>query len=721
MKPLSFSIVLLGTLLWNSHSVQGQNIIPPSFKMPAGSVDTTKPGFAISIHQMEAARPSGNSLPDPVRQARGELIDSATGLPVENLVDTLYPEEASKWVPNSSFTAPRIFNEGGVINYNQDTRNDPAATIGRFQADKPIPGIPGITSGTDNIAFEAVTFLQLTAGTHTMVVNSDDGFVVKTGASPLDALGQVLGIFNNGRGSADTAFDIVVQEDGIYPFVLQWWEGGGGANVEWFTVVAGDRILINDTSNPKAVKAYRAASVSRPYVSSVDPAPGAFGVPIKPTIEIKIIDGDAKVSTSTVKLSVNGSAVTSTVNKSGATTTVQYTPAQALPDSSTVSVELTYGDSATPPNLVKNSLSFLTERLANTLPPIRQDTTGLAVIEAENFDASLKPGDHSWLFAKTPRDFTGAGTMYALPDTGAVINLPDALTGSPRLDYKVNFARTGKHYLWMRGSDGGGNSLHAGIDEVDPSGTGLDNIDDPGCCGTRAVGGTSWVWLSGTDGTAAGRSTFEVTTAGVHTLHLWLREDGQIIDKFLVTTDPNFNPTGDGPPESRRVGDKFKPVVTITSPSVGATLPSSSPVAITVNATDEDGTIAKVEFFAGGKKIGESTSAPFGLQWKPDVERNYTLSARRRIIQGRRTCRFRWTSCSGGLRTWSILPPARIQMQAIRSWSITSRISLAFKSRSLMTMPPCLRTLPGRTCLSFPRRSGRATSAANSPNRRCPS
>ncbi|HKS36074.1 MAG TPA: hypothetical protein VJW76_02720, partial [Verrucomicrobiae bacterium] len=131
------------------------------------------------------------------------------------------------------------------------------------------------------------------------------------------------------------------------------------------------------------------------------------------------------------------------------------------------------------------------------------------------------------------------------------------------LDYKINFVKTGTHYLWVRGSDGGGDSIHAGIDAVDPTGTTLDNIDEPACCGNRLPGGETLVWINGIDLTPAGRSIFDVPAAGVHTLHLWMREDGQIADKVLVTTDVNFVPTGLGPPASPRgtaVQPQFNPV-----------------------------------------------------------------------------------------------------------------------------------------------------------------
>src|SRR2546430_10860622 len=46
---------------------------------------------------------------------------------------------------------------------------------------------------------------------------------------------------------------------------------------------------------------------------------------------------------------------------------------------------------------------------------------------------------------------------------------------------------------------------------------------------------------------------------GVHTIHIWMREDGQIVDKLLVTTNASFIPTGLGPPESERVGQVTAP------------------------------------------------------------------------------------------------------------------------------------------------------------------
>jgi hypothetical protein len=83
--------------------------------------------------------------------------------------------------------------------------------------------------------------------------------------------------------------------------------------------------------------------------------------------------------------------------------------------------------------------------------------------------------------------------------------------------------------------------------------------------------------------------------------------------QLIVTTSPTPNTA---------------PSVTLTSPSVGAP-PFTSPANITVsaNATDSDGTISKVEFYAGSTRIGTATAAPYQITWGPVSDGNYSLTA----------------------------------------------------------------------------------------------
>lgn len=52
------------------------------------------------------------------------------------------------------------------------------------------------------------------------------------------------------------------------------------------------------------------------------------------------------------------------------------------------------------------------------------------------------------------------------------------------------------------------------------------------------------------------------------------------------------------------------PFVAITSPANNAAFTAGSNITLQANAVDNDGTIAKVEFFQGSAKLGEESSSP---------------------------------------------------------------------------------------------------------------
>ncbi len=69
------------------------------------------------------------------------------------------------------------------------------------------------------------------------------------------------------------------------------------------------------------------------------------------------------------------------------------------------------------------------------------------------------------------------------------------------------------------------------------------------------------------------------------------------------------------------------PGVSITSPSSGATFVPGATVTVTANATDSDGSVTKVEFFANGNLIGTATSSPYSINWQIGTG-TFTLTAK---------------------------------------------------------------------------------------------
>jgi glucose/arabinose dehydrogenase/PKD repeat protein/type 1 glutamine amidotransferase len=81
-----------------------------------------------------------------------------------------------------------------------------------------------------------------------------------------------------------------------------------------------------------------------------------------------------------------------------------------------------------------------------------------------------------------------------------------------------------------------------------------------------------------------------------------------------------------------------KPVVAITEPVDGDKLDPGAEVAVAADATDADGSIAKVEFFAGDTKVSEDDTAPYTATWTAPAEEGlYELTAKATDDEGNAT------------------------------------------------------------------------------------
>jgi beta-glucosidase len=129
-------------------------------------------------------------------------------------------------------------------------------------------------------------------------------------------------------------------------------------------------------------------------------------------------------------------------------------------------------------------------------------------------------------------------------------------------------------------------------------------------------------WLPGTEGDGVAEVLF-----GEHNLagtlpHSWPVSIGQVpINVGDGTYRPLF-PYGYGLDYGA-----VAPTVTFSDPVDGATVPAGN-VTLSATATDADGAIAKVEFYAGTDFIGEAATAPYTVVWSAAPEGSHTLTAR---------------------------------------------------------------------------------------------
>jgi hypothetical protein len=240
-------------------------------------------------------------------------------------------------------------------------------------------------------------------------------------------------------------------------------------------------------------------------------------------------DGILNVATvSVIDPPINGSAMTNTDG------TITYTPDMGSigSDDFTYTVEDNSG--------AVSNLATVTVSITSDIETFQQASgvDGLVVIEAEDFDAHVARGAHSWV-AVTPAGASGSA-LQAEPNVNTN-NDTGYVSTSPRLDYPINFIQTGTHYVWVRGrgASSSDDSVHVGLNGVALSSA--DRIESRGWL-------PAWSWTSDTrDGLAA---TITVDSPGIHTLNVWMREDGFELDKLVLTTSNSYSPTDDGPPES---------------------------------------------------------------------------------------------------------------------------------------------------------------------------
>lgn len=108
-------------------------------------------------------------------------------------------------------------------------------------------------------------------------------------------------------------------------------------------MATGDRILINDSGDGRAVKAFRTASIGAPaYVKSVRRGLGDRDVAKDASIEVVLADDGTKVDAGSVQLSLNGQPVNASANKSGGETTVRYSPAGGFGTGTEANASLTF-------------------------------------------------------------------------------------------------------------------------------------------------------------------------------------------------------------------------------------------------------------------------------------------------------------------------------------------------------------------------------------------
>ena len=185
---------------------------------------------------------------------------------------------------------------------------------------------------------------------------------------------------------------------------------------------------------------------------------------------------------------------------------------------------------------------------------------GVLRIDAADHVGATAAGGHEW-------QQRGDGAKVALPNGG---QLRAGTANSPRLDYRVAFDRAGTWQVWVHGfgdadasNEGGDDSVHIGLDGKLDSAAAMDGFPP------------RWRWSRSRR--AGVPATLTVDAPGVHTLNVWMREDGFAFDELLLigpgapvegpddVSDGGSGGDGDGGGDGRGEAGAGTPVVSGTA------------------------------------------------------------------------------------------------------------------------------------------------------------
>ncbi|AXT56154.1 DUF5060 domain-containing protein [Aquimarina sp. AD1] len=280
---------------------------------------------------------------------------------------------------------------------------------------------------------------------------------------------------------------------------------------------------------------------------------------------------------------------------------------------------------------------------------IPTEQNGILAVEAEKFESQTKVADRKWYVldgsgASTPtpdpdpdhsNGASGGGYLEILPDTRVTHSDPlvngVSFSNTPGqvaiIDYKVKFTSAGRYFVWVRAHSTGSedNGIHVGLNGNWPA---------SGARMQWCAGKNQWTWESKqrTNANHCGEAQkiyLDIPSAGVHTISFSMREDGFEMDKFVLSKAYN-KPSGAGPDVfyTDCQDQNTAPQVSVTSPANGASFDIGQAIPLVANASDSDGSIAKVEFYINNNLTATEQVAPYETSTTINAAGSYTITAK---------------------------------------------------------------------------------------------
>jgi PKD repeat protein len=124
-----------------------------------------------------------------------------------------------------------------------------------------------------------------------------------------------------------------------------------------------------------------------------------------------------------------------------------------------------------------------------------------------------------------------------------------------------------------------------------------------------------WNWGDGTGATSSSAmATHTYSSSGTFTVTLRVTDNAGSSASAATTA-------------TIAAAANLPPTVNLTGPAGGSTFTAPAAIAVAATASDSDGTVARVDFFAGSTQIGTSTTSPYMATWSGVPGGTYVLKA----------------------------------------------------------------------------------------------
>jgi Bacterial Ig domain len=244
-------------------------------------------------------------------------------------------------------------------------------------------------------------------------------------------------------------------------------------------------------------------------------------------------------------------------------------------------------------------------------------------------------------------DSTAAGgARLQNPDAGAAkLSAPLA---APADFFEMTFtAEAGRPYrLWMRAkataNSWANDAVHVQFDgSIDRSGLPIYRIGSTSATAYQLedcvnCGLAGWGWQDNGFGAGVLGPLVYFAKTGPQRIRVQVREDGLGIDQIVLSAE-RFLAEAPGmaqmdttilPASETDAAPNAAPAIALTAPAAASVFTAPATITVAAAASDSDGTVARVDFYANGTAIGSRTAAPWSIAWNVVTTGTYTITAR---------------------------------------------------------------------------------------------